>query len=81
MNELAQMANVPPEKLPSTTFCRTPDYFKALADTHITHLATQRNDVIVSAEDCRRRYVARHLFRKLAEESRLESEIWPTLSF
>ncbi|KAI9736401.1 MAG: hypothetical protein M1818_006134 [Claussenomyces sp. TS43310] len=74
-NELVQMANFPPQKLPSTTFSTSSDYYKALADVHLTHLSVQRNDAIKSAEDCRRRYVARHLFRQLAQESRLEAEV------
>lgn len=77
MNELVQMANFPPQQLPSTTFYSSADYFIALADVHVTHLLAQRNDAIISAEDCRRRYVARHLFHKLAKESRLQTESSP----
>jgi hypothetical protein len=75
MNELVQMANFLPQKLPSTTFYSSSDYFRALTDTHLTHLSTQHNDTIDSVEDCRSGYVARLLLRKLAYESCLETEI------
>ena len=37
----------------------------------MTHLYMQRNDAIESYEDCRRKYIARCLFRRLARENRL----------
>jgi len=73
MNELVSLGNFPPAKLPSTTFTTSSSYFAALADVNLIHLSTQRNDAIDSAEDCRRKYVARHLFRKLAREGHLSS--------
>ncbi|MCJ1250950.1 hypothetical protein MMC30_008179 [Trapelia coarctata] len=73
-NELVQLGNFPRSKLPSTSFGTSSDYLKALADMHFMHLSTQRNDAIDSAADCRRKYVARHLFRNLASQSRLSSE-------
>jgi len=73
MNELVQLANCPRAELPSTFFHTSADYLKALADMHIMHLSTQRNDAIDSAVDCRRKYIARHLFRKLASLSQLSS--------
>jgi len=72
-NELVQLRNFPQSKLPSQTFNSSTSYFRALANTHIAHLSTQHNDAIESAEDCRRRYVARHLFRKLSTQPRLTS--------
>lgn len=69
MNELVQLANYPRSELPSTRFPTSADYLKALADMHIMHLSSQRNDAINSAVDCRRKYIARHLFRKLASPS------------
>lgn len=38
MNEIVQMANFPPQKLPSTAFPSSLDYFRALAAIHLTHL-------------------------------------------
>lgn len=74
MNELVQLGNFPRKDLPSGPFSSSSAYYSALADMHLHHLATQRNDAIESAEDCRQKYIARQLFRKLASESRLGSE-------
>lgn len=37
----------------------------------MTHLSSQRNDAIESAEDCRQKYIARCLFRKITREYQL----------
>jgi hypothetical protein len=71
MNELVQLGDFPPHLLPQTTYKTASSYFIALAEMHMTHLSTQRNDTIETAEDCRRKYIARCLFRKLARENRL----------
>ncbi|QKX62131.1 uncharacterized protein TRUGW13939_09288 [Talaromyces rugulosus] len=71
MNELVQLADFPAHLLPQTTFKTASAYFLALAEMNMTHLSIQRNDAIDSAEDCRRKYIARCLFRKLARENRL----------
>ncbi|OJJ98133.1 hypothetical protein ASPACDRAFT_62382 [Aspergillus aculeatus ATCC 16872] len=47
------------------------DYFQALANLHCEHLYHQRNDAVYSADDCRRRFVARRLFCRVAGERRL----------
>ncbi|KAL4943289.1 hypothetical protein BDV06DRAFT_221336 [Aspergillus oleicola] len=56
---------------PTTTFDTALKYFESLAELHITHLVHERNDAIDSADDCRRKLVARYLFRKLARDGRL----------
>lgn len=71
MNELVQLGGFPPHLLPQHTFKTASTYFLALAEMHMTHLSSQRNDAIVSEEDCKRKYIARCLFRKLAREKRL----------
>ncbi|KAL9127442.1 MAG: hypothetical protein Q9217_003679 [Psora testacea] len=73
MNELVQLGNFPRSQLPSTFFSTTSTYMQALADMHLMHLATQRNDAIDSANDCRRKYIARHLFRRLTSQSCLSN--------
>jgi hypothetical protein len=73
MNELVALGNFSPARLPSTTYTTATAYFTALAETHLAHLSTQRNDAIDSADDCREKYVARLLFRKLAREGRFAS--------
>ncbi|WEW60025.1 hypothetical protein PRK78_005508 [Emydomyces testavorans] len=71
MNELVQLGGVSPSLLPQGPFKTTSSYYLALAEMHMIHLASQRNDAIDSAEDCKRKYIARCLFRKLAREGRL----------
>ncbi|TWU75061.1 hypothetical protein ED733_006619 [Metarhizium rileyi] len=58
-------------QLPNRTFSSSSDYFEALAQLHVDHLRHQRNDAVDSETDCKRKYVARHLFYKLARQRRL----------
>ncbi|KAJ5734005.1 hypothetical protein N7493_002791 [Penicillium malachiteum] len=71
-NELVRLGTLPRLELPmrNETFESSSSYFNRLADLHVDHLIHQQNDAIDSADDCRRRYVARMLFRKLAREGR-----------
>ncbi|MBZ6376147.1 MAG: aminoglycoside phosphotransferase family protein [Kocuria palustris] len=71
MNELVRLGSLPRSKIPHTTFSTASCYFEALADLNIEHLVHQRNDAVESADDCRRKFIARQLFRKLAREKRL----------
>ncbi|PYI10700.1 hypothetical protein BO78DRAFT_180830 [Aspergillus sclerotiicarbonarius CBS 121057] len=71
MNELVRLGTLPRSSLPNGTFGSASSYFDALAELHIEHLTHQRNDAIDSATDCRRKYVARQLFRKLSSDRRL----------
>jgi aminoglycoside phosphotransferase (APT) family kinase protein len=74
MNSLIRLGALPQSKLPATTFPATSSYMEALAELHIVHITNQRNDAIDSADDCRRKLVARYLFRKLAKEHRLTKQ-------
>ncbi|KAJ5584415.1 phosphotransferase family protein [Penicillium hispanicum] len=71
MNELVRLGTLPRSKLPKTTFETTSSYFDGLAGLYIDHLKHQRNDAVDSAADCRRKYVARQLFHRLAKDRRL----------
>lgn len=73
MNELVRLGGLPKSKLPdiNTTFFTSSSYLEALASLNIEHLFHQRNDSVESADDCRRKFVARLLFRKLAKDKRL----------
>lgn len=73
MNELVRLGDLPRSKLPDihTTFSTASSYIEALADLNIEHLVYQRNDAVESADDCRRKFLSRQLFRKLAREKRL----------
>lgn len=66
-NELVRLGSLPRSKLPTTSLESASPYFRKLADLHIDHLMHQRNDAIRDSDDCRRKYVARHIFKKLAE--------------
>lgn len=71
MNELVQLGNCPQSELLSSTFYTSTTYYSAVADIKIIHLDMQRNDAIESPEDYRRKYIGRHLFKKLASEKQL----------
>ncbi|PYI11875.1 hypothetical protein BO78DRAFT_357190 [Aspergillus sclerotiicarbonarius CBS 121057] len=71
MNELVQVGCVPEHLLPQHPFQTASSYFLALAEMHMTHLFSQRHDAFDSEEECRSKYIARCLFRKLARENRL----------
>ncbi|KAM5449941.1 hypothetical protein MaudCBS49596_004704 [Microsporum audouinii] len=77
MNELVRVGTLPRSQLPGkhTCFNTASDYFKVLAELQFKHLTHQRNDAVESEADCRRKYIARHLFSKLAREGRLTSPI------
>ncbi|KAJ5561296.1 hypothetical protein N7461_000057 [Penicillium sp. DV-2018c] len=73
MNELVRLGTVPRSRLPhiSSTFVTASSYFEALAQLNIQHLFHQRNDAVQSADDCRRKFVARQLFYMLAKDKKL----------
>ncbi|CAG8359274.1 unnamed protein product [Penicillium salamii] len=71
MNELIRLGSLSQLELPHTTFDTASSYLEHLARLHISHLVNQRNDAIDSANDCRRKFVARKLFPKLAQDHRL----------
>lgn len=66
MNRLAQFSNIPPGVFAKQRFTSAADYFEELAKQHLYHLEFQRNDAIKDEADCRKKYVARCLFRKLS---------------
>ncbi|KFH43666.1 hypothetical protein ACRE_055790 [Hapsidospora chrysogenum ATCC 11550] len=72
---LGEVGGIPHFELPSTsrTFATSSEYYSALADMHLQQLSYQRNQAVTSAEDCRKKYIARQLFRKAAAENRLTS--------
>ncbi|KAL9112349.1 MAG: hypothetical protein Q9227_003467 [Pyrenula ochraceoflavens] len=66
-SQLIVYANFPPKEIPCHTFSTSSAYFTALAEDHLRHLEFQRNDAIENAQECRKRYVARCLYRKIAQ--------------
>ncbi|KAG7285886.1 hypothetical protein NEMBOFW57_008180 [Staphylotrichum longicolle] len=75
MSNMVQLANIPRSILPSkdTTYHIADEWYTALADMHIATLLFQHNDMISSEDDCRTKYVARQLFRRLAKQGRLST--------
>ncbi|KAK3368664.1 hypothetical protein B0H63DRAFT_488901 [Podospora didyma] len=75
MNTLVDLAGVPAAVLPppDATYQTSDDWYVALADMHMAHLVFQHNDLVVSRDDCRNKYVARQVFRRLATEGKLST--------
>ncbi|EAW06853.1 phosphotransferase family protein [Aspergillus clavatus NRRL 1] len=68
MNRLAQFSNIPHDVFKRQRFSNAADYFEELAQQHFYHLELQRNDAVTNEADCRKKYIARCLFRKLSRE-------------
>ncbi|KAF7715890.1 Phosphotransferase enzyme family protein [Penicillium ucsense] len=68
MNRLAQFSNIPHSVFRQQHFSNAADYFEELAQQHFYHLELQRNDAISDEADCRKKYIARCLFRKLSRD-------------
>lgn len=76
MNEIVQLGTLPRSKLPTTTYENASSYFEALVELSLLHLRSQRNeadipadaDANVVADDFRRKFVTRFLFRKLVRD-------------
>ncbi|KAJ5096623.1 hypothetical protein N7456_007344 [Penicillium angulare] len=79
LNELVRLGTLPCSKLPlpGTTFETASSYFDTLAELHISHLISQRNDSIESTDDCRRKFIARLLFRRIVQDETLRAQ-WVT---
>ncbi|KAJ5782296.1 hypothetical protein N7457_004070 [Penicillium paradoxum] len=73
INELVRLGTLSRSKLPplEATFETASSYIEALAQLNIQHLLHQRSDAVQSADDCRRKFIARQLFHKLAREKKL----------
>ncbi|TVY23230.1 hypothetical protein LHYA1_G008128 [Lachnellula hyalina] len=75
MNDMLQLANIPRAVLPpeNKTYSTTDEWYVALAEMHMAQLIFQHNDLVTTEDDCRNKYVARQLFRRLAKDHRLSS--------
>ncbi|EEP75925.1 predicted protein [Uncinocarpus reesii 1704] len=60
MNKRVHIGNFPPNN--------TSQYFQELAEQQFLHLKYQHNNAITDEDDCRRRYVARCRFQKIAQQ-------------
>ncbi|KAL5328049.1 hypothetical protein ACEPPN_005757 [Leptodophora sp. 'Broadleaf-Isolate-01'] len=75
MNDMLQLAGIPPSILPpkNKTYGTADEYYTELANMHLAQLAFQQNDLVISANDCRNKYVARQIFRRLAREGKIST--------
>ncbi|KAL2061976.1 hypothetical protein VTL71DRAFT_7354 [Oculimacula yallundae] len=75
MNDMLQLAGIPRSILPpeDKTYSTAIEYYTELANQHIAQLVFQHNDLVASANDCRNKYVARLIFRRLAKQGKLSS--------
>ena len=77
MNQVVSCGNCPRKELPQQAFATANTYFTALAETHLNHFQYQRNDPIDDEDDCRKKYVARHLFLEIARTFSKEHKSGP----
>lgn len=73
MNDMLQLANIPGVILPPQlkTYQTVDEYYVWLAEMHIAQLVFQQNDLVRTEQECRNKYVARQLFRRLARDGKL----------
>jgi aminoglycoside phosphotransferase (APT) family kinase protein len=71
LNDILIHTGTPKSIIPSDACDSTNDWYKTLAYMHAAQLAFQHNDAIEDENDVRDKYVARHLFRRLANEGDL----------
>lgn len=75
MTDMVRLANIPNAVLPpeGKTYGTADEWYVALAEMHIAQLIFQHNDLVLSEDDCRNKYVARQIFRRLAKQGRLST--------
>ncbi|KAJ9133890.1 Protein kinase-like domain [Pleurostoma richardsiae] len=75
MTDMVRLANIPCTVLPQEgkTYGTADEWYVALAEMHLAQLVFQRNDLVSSEDDCRNKYVARQIFRRLAKQGRLST--------
>ncbi|KAI0012234.1 phosphotransferase [Xylariaceae sp. FL0662B] len=73
MTNMVHLSNIPKSIFPSegTTYKTADEWYVVLAEMQIATLLFQHNDIVSSENDCRTKYVARQLFRRLAKQGRL----------
>ncbi|KAG9228077.1 phosphotransferase [Amylocarpus encephaloides] len=73
MINMVQLSNIPKSIFPSegTTYQTADHWYVALAEMQMATLLFQHNDMVLSEDDCKSKYIARQLFRRLAKQGRL----------
>jgi hypothetical protein len=75
MTDMIRLANIPRAVLPAkgTTYETADEWYVALAEMNLAQLVFQHSDAVSSEDDCRNKYVARQIFRRLAKQGRLST--------
>lgn len=75
MTDMVRLANIPCAVLPQEgeTYGTADEWYVALAEMHLAQLVFQHNDLVSSEDDCRNKYVARQIFRRLAKQGQLST--------
>ncbi|KAL2071659.1 hypothetical protein VTL71DRAFT_12894 [Oculimacula yallundae] len=75
MSSMTQLAHIPLSIFPSEskTYTTSDEWYEELSTMHLAQLIFQHNDLVSSENDCRNKYVARQLFRRLAKQGRLST--------
>ncbi|KAH8820198.1 hypothetical protein F5884DRAFT_816124 [Xylogone sp. PMI_703] len=74
MNELVRVGNYPPSMFSEHEFKTASEYFEDLATQQLFHLRYRRNNAVTDEQDCRKKYIARCLFRKIARQIPTEQD-------
>ncbi|KAB5542724.1 phosphotransferase [Coniochaeta sp. 2T2.1] len=75
MSNMRRLANIRTAIFPAEnkTFATADEWYLELANMHLSQLVFQHNDLVSSEDDCRNKYVARQLFRRLAKQGCLST--------
>ncbi|TVY81057.1 hypothetical protein LSUE1_G005268 [Lachnellula suecica] len=75
MSNMFQISNIPEAVFPGEgkTYQTADEWYTVLAEMQIATLLFQHNDMVSSEDDCRTKYVARQLIRKLARQGKLST--------
>ncbi|KAI0117973.1 phosphotransferase enzyme family protein [Nemania sp. FL0031] len=72
MNELVRVGDYPPTAFAEHTFQTASEYFQELATQQFLYLRFQRSNAVDDEVDCRKKYIARCLFRRIARQIQTE---------
>ncbi|KAJ8129101.1 hypothetical protein O1611_g4530 [Lasiodiplodia mahajangana] len=72
MNDLVHVGGYPPSEFTNRMFRTASEYFQELATQQFLHLKHQRNNAVRDEVDCRKKYIARCLFRRIARDIQTE---------
>ncbi|KAI9150041.1 hypothetical protein HJFPF1_09794 [Paramyrothecium foliicola] len=75
ITDMVRLANIPRAVLPQpdTTYATADEWLTTLAEMHLATLIFQHNDLVETEDDCRNKYVARQVFRRLAKQGKLST--------